>query len=294
MQKTVVFTNQLETRAMLLFRTFLQVALLTSAVCSLVYYGFFDKVNVELGYNHYAEETILIQWLPALRHILRMPLNTLVCIGYLVVGIHWLIQTEDLVEEKILLYTDGYVMTIFNWMSVIYGPLQCLRIVTQLHCFAVLDQWVTLPFFAWVVVWSAHCIRSNIQSWSTSIPVICVALSLSSYCLTLVCKYGFEISLGIHILASVFAGLTAYQRFLNVQSRSSLIKAIFCCLGFVLLKVYDLEMKKLHWIFSTISGHFLSKICDILQIHYVNSFFLNILITRYTTQKQKTLKKKTS
>ncbi|XP_064606532.1 transmembrane protein 187-like [Liolophura sinensis] len=287
------FTSLLEKREMLLFKTFLQVTLVTGAVCSLVYFGFFDKVNVELGYKHYAEETILIQWLPALRHILRMPLNTLVCIGYLVVGIHWLIHTEDLVEEKSLMYTDGYVMTVFNWMSVFYGPLQCLRIVTQLHPFAVLDQWVTLPFFAWVVVWSVHCVRHNSQSWSTSIPVICVGLSLSSYCLTLVCNYGFEICLVIHIIASVVAGLRAYKRFSNDESRSSLLKAIFCCFGFVLLKVYDLEMKKLHWVFSTISGHFLSKICDIFQIHYVNSFFLNILITRYTTEKHKTLKKKT-
>jgi hypothetical protein len=41
-------------------------------------------------------------------------------------------------------------------MAGCYGPIQLLRILTQLHRFAVLDQWFTLPFFMWVFVWGNY------------------------------------------------------------------------------------------------------------------------------------------
>ncbi|KAF3812439.1 hypothetical protein GH733_019575 [Mirounga leonina] len=76
-----------------------------------------------------------------------------------------------------------YLKDVFAGMALVYGLVRWLRIATQL-----LDQWLTLPIFAWLVAW-----RLSLDG----------CLSLGSYGLALLHPCGFEVALGAHIAAAV-------------------------------------------------------------------------------------------
>ncbi|KAM9327157.1 transmembrane protein 187 [Gastrophryne carolinensis] len=231
------------------------------AVCLLVVStGVLDTVTTELGYDHYAEEPS-----PSLPAVLSMPFNSLVNIGYIFLGIYWLARDEKTIGIKD--QTGLYLKNIFAWMALAYGPVQWLRISTQTHWSAVLDQWFTLPIFAWAAIWCNSILgRCNKRHF-----LLIECLSLVSYFVAVLHPHGFELALAVHILSAVISGVGLQSRYGDSSSQKYLMLALGSCLGFVGLKLLD------HWLaqfflFQRLTGHFWSKVCDVLQFHYAFHF----------------------
>ncbi|XP_033745390.1 transmembrane protein 187-like [Pecten maximus] len=254
--------------APVLFRAFMTVTITTAIICFFVFDGGFDRAFTETGLKHYAEraspllKTVLPKWL-------KMPLNTLVNFGYAILGAYWLAVIFHHHGNNNISEIDAYAFYVFNFMACFYGPIQMVRILTDKHRFAILDQWVTLPFFMWVYVWG----RSLSNGWSNLRVFIATALSISSYTLTLYYDIGFEIALGLHIMLGIAGAALAYRKYSTTEAHKPFLCALLSCTGFVVLKLLDLHLPNIHPFFTKVSGHFLSKIADVLQIHYVNKFF---------------------
>lgn len=90
----------------------------------------FERVDVELGLEYYAEKGDPSTFL-------KMPANASVNLGYLLVGLYWLWKIHKL-EKK--LKDQAFFYYLFSWMSVFYALVQFGRIVTQTRLFAVIDQ----------------------------------------------------------------------------------------------------------------------------------------------------------
>lgn len=256
-----------------MIKAFLSVALPSCLMFYLVYRGYFDEVFTENGTEHYAErpslgmKAILPKWI-------KMPLNCAINFGYVIMSAYWCASTSAALEARRITSMDAYVSYVFNFMAFSYGPVQLLRILTQLHPFAVLDQWFTLPFFMWVFVWSNYLLASE---WDVCFVIQYMALSVGSYALTLLITVGFEIVLAAHVIIAVVGAVVAYHKYPCSDCKYPFIMSLLCCAGFVGLKLLDLELPKVHQIFTKISGHFLSKIADIYQIHYVNKYFFTLM-----------------
>lgn len=266
----------------MLFRSFLCVLVLTIIYCVIIYKGVFDDINIDVGHKHYAEKAtkgrrlLVPKWM-------KMPMNSYVNIGYTILGAYWCAATSSYMEAKLLSNSEGFMFYVFNIMAIFYGAIQALRIVIQKHEFAVLDQWFTLPFFMWTYQWG----RSLAGRWSAFRILISTIFSSTSYILTLYHVHGFEMALGLNILFSVIGSLLAYRKYGNPLALKNLILAILCCTGFISLKLLDFRLLQLHKFFRVISGHFLSKLCDILQIHFVNNFFLYLTLFRLDQETKK-------
>ncbi|XP_068104346.1 transmembrane protein 187 [Hyperolius riggenbachi] len=226
--------------------------------------GVLDAVTTELGHSHYAEKPV-----SALPHILSMPFNSLINLGYVFLGIYWLMQDERTIGKHDR--TGCYLKNVFSWMAIMYGPVQWMRICTQTHWSAVLDQWFTLPIFAWAFTWCNAILRN----WNKQLFLLIECLSISSYFLSIFHPQGFELALAIHILGAVVSGVVLQSRYGDPSSKKNLILALIFCLGFVGLKLLD------HWLarwflFQRLTGHFWSKVCDILQFHYAFCFLVHL------------------
>ena len=265
-----------------MLRSLFAVLILTAVMSYAVYQDYFPGVKVDLGTEHYAEVT-----LPALKQKLpkwvKMPFNTVVNIGYVLFGAAWAGYSSAAFADKQIRETDTLFFYVFNFLACCYGPIQLLRILTQLYAFAVLDQWYTLPFFMWVLVWGLYFDKG----WSQFRALGLGMLSVASYCLTLFHSEGFEICLGIHILLAIYGAVIAWRKFPSSKVGPAFIGAVISCSGFVILKLLDHELVKYHRIFQYVSGHFLSKIFDIFQIHFVNKYFLTITLAAIADQKKK-------
>ena len=169
--------------------------------------GVFDGIHTNTAPDHYAEKAwpVLKDWAPWL---VIMPANTVVNLCYIIVGIYWLLATKILVKAQTrrgkaastdLTGHDVYMMYAFCWISIIYGPVQMARILMLKHRLAVLDQWYTLPGFAWVLVWALY----NLRGWSVTTVIAVIGISISSYCLTLLHPLGFDFALACHIIVIV-------------------------------------------------------------------------------------------
>ena len=264
----------------MMFRAFFLILCPLLVMCFLIYSGVFTSAPVELGTKYYAEIPSMTIFLP---EWLTMPFNTVVNLGYAVVGAMWLAITSNNIDKNIFDETQSFLFYVFNWMALFYAPIQLLRIIIQEHEFAVLDQWVTLPFFMWVVITGA----TLLNGWSTHRIIVSILISIVSYIIVLLPIPGFEIALGLHIAAALYVARALYTKYPNKNAKVYFFKAVICCIGFVLLKLFDLPLGRLHLTFKYLSGHFLSKICDILQIHYVNLFVLNIMLTKNKDSKKK-------
>ncbi|MBN3277188.1 TM187 protein, partial [Polyodon spathula] len=231
----------------------LHVALSCSLCVAIATSGFFDSVLVDLGYEHYAERPVSL--LPA---CLAMPFNSLVNLGYVLLGVYWLRRGTENAGR------GAYFKDVFALMALVYGPIQWLRIATQARRLAVLDQWFTLPIFAWVPIW-CHYIAGG---WSPRHVLVVEAASLCSYGLALSHDLGFELALGCHVALAVTQGLRIQRRFGDSQSLACLAGAVLSCVGFVVLKLLDHRLAEQLWIFRHLSGHFCSKVCDVLQFHF--------------------------
>lgn len=244
------------------------VTVVTVAMIYSVYLGFFDSVHTEVGRQFYAEHYSK-KWNKAFPPWLNMPYNTFVNIGYVIVGAFYCAKTSVSLHRKHLKLSDSFLFYAFNIMSTLYGAIQAVRILTQFHRAAVMDQWYTLPFFMFVFIWSRHLDSGiglkGVAFWITA--------SILSYLFTLIHIYGFEIALALHVLIAVYGGITIYRKFPIKEAQGPFVWALICCVGFVVLKLLDLELPKMNQVFEKLSGHFLSKIADIFQIYFVNRYF---------------------
>lgn len=219
----------------------------------------FDNVLVDMSYDHYAEKRV--DQFPV---FLAMPFNCLVNVGYIIVGVYWL--TRRMKDPR-----AAYAKDVFALMAIAYGPVQWTRLATLRRAPSVLDQWFTLPIFAWVPVWC----RVITHGWSARYAVAVEVCSVASYALALLHERGFELALGAHISVAVLQAAAAQRNFGDLVSLRYFIHAALSCAGFVLLKLLDHELAKF-WLFQNLTGHFWSKVCDILQFHYSFCFLTHL------------------
>ncbi|KAI4881210.1 hypothetical protein NFI96_010078 [Prochilodus magdalenae] len=235
--------------------------------------GVFDQVLVDTSYEHYAERAV-----PQLPAFLAMPFNCLVNAGYTVLGVYWL--RAPVLEHKRALH---YAKDVFALMALLYGPVQWTRLATLRRVPSVLDQWFTLPIFAWVPVWCG----AVAHGWSAGRALTAEACSLLSYALALLHDRGFELALGAHILAALHAASTLQRAHGDSVSLRYFALAVLACAGFVVLKLLDHALAQ-WWPFQHLTGHFWSKVCDILQFHYSFCFLT------YISQRARISHKRTS
>lgn len=223
----------------------------------------FNEVLVDVTYDHYAEKTV--DSLPA---FLAMPFNCLINLGYILLGIYWLLQPVTGRKDS---RAVAYAKNVFALMAIAYGPVQWVRLSTLRRAPSVLDQWFTLPIFAWVPVWC----NVIVNGWSSRYTVIVETCSILSYGLALLHDRGFEVALGCHIAFAVFKGVQAQKSHGDAVSMRYFCLAVLSCFGFVVLKLLDHTLAE-HWMFQKLTGHFWSKVCDILQFHYGFCFLTHL------------------
>ena len=234
--------------------------------------GIFDSAPVEVGYKYYAEKPdsklggfVFPDWI-------KMPANTLVNVGYSIVGLHWLLKIFLLEQKGEVTHTGAYLHYVFAWMAVFYGPLQFTRIITQSPRSAVIDQWVTLPFFAWASVWA----KTLLVGWSTQWALALMISSLLSYNMIFLHEQGFEIALLIHAINVFMPIWTVYNRYPAKGHLFNFACLVICFLDFTVVKLYDLQLGEFHSFFTGLSGHFWSKIGDFLMIHFASRLLLGV------------------
>ncbi|XP_004695244.1 PREDICTED: transmembrane protein 187 [Condylura cristata] len=237
----------------------LHVAVTTCLCAAATHTGAFAGAFVQVGYEHYAEAPVA-----GLPGCLAMPFNSLVNLAYVLLGLHWLRRRAGGPRLR-------YLKDAFASMALLYGPVQWLRISTQARPAALLDQWVTLPIFAWPVVWGLYLD----WGWRPRLFLAVEGLALSSYGLALLHPCGFEVALGAHIAAALGQALRAHRRHGSASSGTYLALAMLCCLGFVGLKLYDHELAQ-WYLFRRLTGHFWSKVCDVLQFHFAFLFLMSL------------------
>lgn len=221
----------------------------------LVNTSLFGEVQVDLTYEHYAEKRV--ESMPAL---LSMPFNCLVNAAYICLGLYWLWWTR--VEEET--EQSCYLRQVFALMALLYGPVQWTRLVTLRRAPAVLDQWVTLPIFGWVPVWLDFVERAK---WRVSHAATLELCSVVSYGLALAHERGFEVALGCHVALAAYRGVRVQLARGDSLTGGYLLLALLSCAGFVVLKLLDLWLVRF-WMFQRLTGHFWSKVCDVLQFHF--------------------------
>ncbi|XP_070782419.1 transmembrane protein 187 [Enoplosus armatus] len=224
----------------------------------------FAEVEVDLSYEHYAEKRV--DHLPA---FLAMPCNCLVNLAYICMGLYWLLYRGVKETEQ-----GRYVREVFAFMAVFYGHVQWTRLAVLRRAPAVLDQWFTLPIFAWVPVWILFIERGPAK-WCASHAAALELLSVLSYGLALAHERGFEAALGCHVASAVYMGVRAQLAHGDGRTRGYLLLAVLSCAGFVALKLLD------HWLaryrlFQRLTGHFWSKVCDVLQFHFSFCFLTSL------------------
>jgi hypothetical protein len=202
----------------------------------------------------------------------KMPLNALVNLGYFFVALYWLLQRSRVVP----LYSrvHRWIFDIFIVMTLVYGPIQFFRTISLNKWWIVVDQWVTLPFFALCIAWNST--RNQEQNkWiapETTLWIV-IILSILSYPLTPFIPHGYEIVLGTHILICLVGCIrTCRDCGWQWSLTSRLLLALLSCLAFLFLKLYDLELAK-YWVFRRVTGHFWSKVGDFMQIFWIMDYF---------------------
>lgn len=264
----------------MLVRSLFFATLLKAFMCACIYIDIFKRVQTDVGFEHYAEIPSMTSLVP---QQIKMPWNTVVNLGYIIGGVIWMAKTWNSWKSHALSDVDTFVFYFFNWLCLFCAPIQGLRTVVQLHEFAIMDQWATLTFFIWVPI----CCHHILFGWNPATMFLSMLASVFSYGLTLVHHRGFEMALGCHMLLSVMGGLAAYKKYGNRESKAALIGGVAAGCGFVGLKLLDLYLPSVHPVFMNISGHFLSKVCDIIQIHLANSFFLSLVKAKRIDSKKK-------
>ncbi len=228
----------------------------------------FDKVLVDVTYDHYAEKKV--DNLPA---FLAMPFNCLINLGYILLGIYWILQPmSDNRDTRAAAYTKD----VFALMAVAYGPVQWVRLATLRRAPSVLDQWFTLPIFAWVLVW-CHVVD---KGWSSRYALMVESCSVLSYGLALFHDRGFEAALGFHIAFAAFKGVRAQMSLGDTASMRYLCLALLSCAGFVLLKLLDHSLAE-YWVFQNLTGHSGPKFATFCS--FITAFVFSLALVKMHT-----------
>ena len=89
--------------------------------------------------------------------------------------------------------------------------------------------------------------------------------------------HGFDVSLVAHVLLTTALSVRLLVTS-DPQTRGKMavpfVAALLCCLGFAGLKLADHALAAWSPLFGSLTGHFWSKICDFLQIHFMAEFVL--------------------
>lgn len=255
-------------------RALLHVSLPFALLVALSSTHLFDGVQVELSYDHYAEKKV--DHLPS---FLAMPCNCLVNLAYIYTGLYWLLWSGGGAWET---HLDLYLRQVFAFMAILYAPVQWTRLAVLARAPAVLDQWLTLPIFAWVPVWIEAVERGTLRSQRAAALEL---LSLLSYGLALLHELGFEVALGCHVACAVYKAVRAQRLLGDGRSRRYLLLAVLSCSGFVGLKLLDHWLAR-YWLFQRFTGHFWSKVCDALQFHYSFCFLTALSQRKMETHRE--------
>ncbi|KAM6977930.1 transmembrane protein 187 [Aplochiton taeniatus] len=234
----------------------------------------FNNVVVDVTYDHYAEKPV-----DTLPFFLAMPFNSIVNLGYICMGLYWLFQRDNYQKDVAGLYMKD----VFALMAIGYGPIQWVRLSTLRHTPAVLDQWFTLPIFAWVPVW-IHFIE---HGWRPGYAAAVELCSVLSYALALVHDLGFDVALVCHVAMALLKGVRVQVRHGDAHSRRYFCLAALSCSGFVILKLLDHTLAH-YRPFQHLTGHFWSKVCDVLQFHYSFCFLTHFRAITHKTDLSKT------
>lgn len=224
--------------------------------------GLFHAVPVDLSYDHYAEKRV--DFLPV---FLAMPFNSLVNVFYVCVGVYWLRWRGADTHSR-------YMKDVFAFMALFYGPVQWTRLAVLRRVPAVLDQWLTLPIFAWVPVWIGFIERGPAK-WRARHAAALELCSILSYGLTMAHARGFEAALGCHVALAVYRGVRVQVAHGDGRTRGYLLLALLSCAGFVILKLLDLWLAR-YRVFQILTGHFWSKVCDVLQFNFSFCFLTSV------------------
>jgi hypothetical protein len=127
-------------------QAFFRVVVASCLCVATIYTGIFEGVSVQVGYEHYAEARVAS--LPA---FLATPFNSLINLAYMLLGTYRLRRNASVPGRPAELQRAPYLKHVFASMALVYGPVQWLQIWTQTRSTAMLDQWLTLPIFAWPV-----------------------------------------------------------------------------------------------------------------------------------------------
>ena len=244
----------------MLLSSFLSVAVPLATLLFIARMSVFGRVKIELGFDHYAEKADQ-------NSLLKMPANACINAGYCLVGLYWILITKKR-EHK--LKDQAFFYYTLSWMAVFYGPVQLARIVFQTRWFGVMDQWCTLPFFAWIACWNEFVYRAHV--WQASRYLSAIRISLLSYFLVFLHDVGFEVALGLHIVTVLLYTYRTQSRLGTTKSRLYFVLALLCCTGFVLLKLCDHHLAR-YEMFRRFTGHFWSKVCDVAQLHFALRYF---------------------
>lgn len=267
--------------------------------CYLVFRGHLDSNHgVYVGADEYAEKPDPEIYGEKFIEDVKFPANAVVNVLYSAFGTYWVMRalfvdqappetTQAPRPSRKLIdrfSSDALMTAVFGWMGVFYGPVQFLRIATQSREWAVLDQWFTYPFFSWVFCWEMYSMNPAMDKyWFLLVEIV----SMSSYLFTFFSAFAFDVVLGVHILFAVTGGIYLIQKHPERPLMTPFLSAIVCTLGFVFLKLGDHWLASIHPFFTILSGHFWSKICDALQIHFACRMFFNFNSFEYNDYGEK-------
>lgn len=267
----------------------LDVSVVIAVVCILSRRGLFDGGDVEVGYDGYGEypsvySRVLPRWL-------RMPFNTLVNTLYLLCGWYWLHST-NLEEEKqaetktlrgplLMPLEDAYLFRVYSWMCAYRGLLQALFMVVQDYRLASLCELSRLLTISWCIMWSLHLLE-----WLRGSAVryaVATSLSVAHFVLHIREPHGYE-RVQVHH-GTALALLVVYMQLKYGDIAHSLLSiavAAVCSLLFAAASRNDLGLAQLSSpVFRVLSGHFWSRVAEVLMIHFVACFMFSISVNKY-------------
>ena len=218
------------------------------------------RLHLHLGPAAYAE--------PFAPHtLLKMPANALVNLAYLLVAAGWLAwalrRPDDDPRRPVRARFMGLAL-----LAGIYAPIQFWRITTQQPLAAMVDQWVTLPFFGAFCAWALELLRPAPRPGRRFAAIL--AGSTGSYALAFAMPHGFVLALAVHITAALALGIALVRR--TPSLALPFAAALLCCVGFVALKEADFALATCAP-FRRLTGHFWSKLCDAGQLHFALLLF---------------------
>jgi hypothetical protein len=222
----------------------------------------FDAIQVEVGPQAYAEPF-------AADTLLKMPANALVNLGYLVVAAYWLGEVRRWAPSDPRQPARPWVVAM-ALLGAVYAPVQFTRIVTQARWSAILDQWVTLPFFALVIAWNLARLPGATRARTRRATAALLVGSTLSYGLAAVLPMGFVLALAVHLAGTVGTSVQAL-RLDRYRTWRPFALALLSCVAFVVLKEADFVLAA-YSPFQRLTGHFWSKIGDFCQLHFAIRF----------------------